>query len=193
MATIRVTLAMMGYPNVADNCLIVLQSLCYKAGYDLVLRNQTNYKNKQEIEDYFNNLHLPFAFESVHNPEIDVTPSYTLVLGTLVEADNANIWKCIDKYCLSKGIYNRNKDVYKPSYKTNTYFLISDYGESSQKVDSKPLCFSVAKTKAFNLINSKVAKYVYIVNSTTLRIMGSCSKGSLYEEFTEPIYYNTEL
>ena len=78
------------------------------------------------------------------------------------------------------------------SYIPNTYFVVYNYGEKDQRIDSKPGILGVVKQKATRCINEGKAQTATVVDANTLRIAG-VSDSTGYEEFTDLVYFNSEL
>ena len=177
MATVRVVLKALGYPNIAPNSVLVLQSLA-DVGFKIILKNMT-YSNKAVIEDYFEKLNLSVSFEHVKNPDIDILDNKATIGKDEIKNSSVDkIWEEIDKLCLTKQIYERNPiDSYIPSYKPNTYFLVLDYGLPTQLVDSKPVMLCAAHQKGSRIMNARSAiKTIDVVDSLTLKVMDHWNK-----------------
>lgn len=188
MSTIRLSLCAMGYPQVAPNCLVVLQSLMAE-GYNVVLRD-VYYRDRNSIVDYFERLGVAVTFDAVRSPDIDVLRDSFKVHNTKHPFDS---WKDIDQVCLKENIYSRkSRYSFVPSYKPNTYFIVLNYGEKTQVVDSSSIALSTAKQRASGLVSSGKSSTVTIVDANTLRIAGIVDKDG-YEEFEELVYFNNEL
>ena len=188
MSSIRLSLCAIGYPNVAPNCLVVLQSL-RTAGFDILLRD-VYYRDKDAIEDYFDQLGIPVKFDHVKEPEIDVLRNKIKILNKSYIFCS---WQDIDELCLKAEIYSRNSRYsFIPSYKPDTYFMVLNYGEKTQIVDSNAHPLSTIKSRATTLVNSGKSSSVTIVDANTLQIMGVTDKNG-FEEFEDIVYFNNEL
>lgn len=188
MSTIRLSLCSLGYPQVAPNCLIVLQALT-AAGFHVILRD-VYYRDRNSIVNYFENLGISITFDPVKNPDIDVLRNTFKVYNITYSFTS---WKDIDQVCLKKNIYSRkSRYSFIPSYKPNTYFVVLNYGERTQVVDSSAIVLPTAKQRAVSLISSGKSTTVTIVDANTLRIVGVVNNNG-YDEFEEVIYFNNEL
>lgn len=188
MSTIRLSLCSLGYPHIAPNCLVVLQSLM-AVGFNLVLRD-VYYRDRDSILDYFEKLGLSVIFDTVKHPDIDVLRDSFKINNTKYPFTS---WKDVDQACLKENIYSRkSRYSFVPSYKPNTYFIVLNYGEKTQVVDSSAIALSTAKQRSIGLVSSGKSSVVTIVDANTLRIAGIVDKNG-YEEFEELIYFNNEL
>ena len=194
MATVRITTRSVGYPNIAPNSILVLQSL-YNAGYKIVLRN-TFYKDKPSIIEYFQDHNIHISFMNVHNPDIEISKDSAYVGSTKIQSNKKDLWEDIDQYCVSNKIYDRNYiSDYIPSYKNNTFFLVVDYGLSSQLFDSKPMTMSVAHKKGMSIAKELPSiKSIDVVNSTTLQVVEHFNMElQEFEPATEEVFLNVML
>lgn len=192
MATVRVVLKALGYPNVAPNSVLVLQSL-QEVGFKIVLKNMT-YSDKEAIEDYFLQHNLNVSFEHVKNPDIDILDNKAVIGGNEIKNSSVDkIWEEIDKLCISRQIYERNPiDSYIPSYKPDSYFLVLDYGLPTQLVDSKPVMLKAAHQKGSRIMNARrTINTIDVVDSTTLKIVDHWNKRlKKFEASTEEVFFN---
>jgi hypothetical protein len=188
MAIARITLHALGFPNVSPNCLIVLQKLCAE-GFKIILKD-VHYKDRDAIVDYFDRLNIPFSFSTSRDPEIDILNKRFRIYSKYYPWGQ-NRWDDIDKTMMKEEVYSRS-DGFIPSYVPNTYFVVYNYGEKDQHIDSKPGVLGVVKQKATRCINEGKAQTATVVDANTLRIAG-VSDSTGYEEFTDLVYFNSEL
>ena len=191
MATVRVTLKSLGYPNIAPNMPIVLQSLV-NAGYDVILRD-IPYGDKNSIIDYFDKLGIPIRFASVPQPSIEIIDNKALFQIGEVKGTQDTFWRLLDKKCLALKLYRRVKAFgFTPSYKENTYFLVVDYGLPTQAIHSYPISSSSIRKKCENLIElNSETQTIDIVNSTSFLIEWTFNKERMaLEPLDEPSYFS---
>jgi hypothetical protein len=190
MATVRINLKSVCYPDVSPNCLTVLQSLSH-VGFKVVLRN-VYYKNKDKIVEYFDDRNIKISFASISKPDIDIVEDEAYIGDEIIHADNSILWESVDKYCLEKQIYERKaKEDYIPSYKDG-FFLVCDYCLDSQFIDSKPISLKAGHTKGSKLYKAKPnIKTIDLVNSTTLEVVEHYDmKLQCFTPATELVYLN---
>ena len=192
MATVRVTMYSLGYPRVRPNCLLVLQSLCAN-GYKVVMKD-SNYKDREAILNYFDRINIPVEFVKINNPDIDILNTTFRIGNHYHRWDKPYNWSEIDKYCLNHGVYSREAGFsFVPvDYLPDTFFVVKDYGESTQEVDSMPISYVGAKQKSTRLCNSGKANTVTIVDANSFRVAGVSTKDG-YTELEELVYFNNEL
>lgn len=191
MAIVRINLGALGYPNVAPNSLLVLQSLSAE-GHKLVLRN-VYYRNKQQIIDYFHDRNLKIAFLHTNRPDIDIKKNQALIYGEVVEGEAGTLWENIDLYCLEKGLYQReeNHASYIPYYKEG-FFVVVDYGLSTQMIDSKPISLKAAHTKGSKLFKANPAiQTIDLVNAETFEVVEHYdTENKCFVPATETVFFS---
>lgn len=191
MATVRVNLMSLDYPDVAPNSILVLQSL-RAAGYKLIMRN-VYYKNKERVIDYFEDRNLKISFIHVRNPEIDIVAGRAVINGDVIRGDNNSLWERVDQYCLEHHIYEREQtpDVFIPSYKEG-FFVVTDYGLNTQAIDSKPISLKACHTKGAKMFKANPSiNTIDLVNATTLEVVEHFDKKQkCFVAATEKVYFS---
>ena len=188
MSSIRLSLCAMNYPHVAPNCLVVLQAL-RSVGFDITLKDMF-YHNREDIKEYFEDLGLSVSFDPIKKPEICILKNSIILHSKKYFFSD---WRDIDQLCLEQKIYSRNSRYsFVPSYKPDTYFLVLNYGEKTQIVDSTVDSLLNIKHQAKKLIDEGKSQCITIVDANTLQILGSFDKNG-FEEFDDIIYFNNEL
>ena len=154
------------------------------------------YKDKPSIIEYFQDHNIHISFMNVHNPDIEISKDSAYVGSTKIQSNKKDLWEDIDQYCVSNKIYDRNYiSDYIPSYKNNTFFLVVDYGLSSQLFDSKPMTMSVAHKKGMSIAKELPSiKSIDVVNSTTLQVVEHFNMElQEFEPATEEVFLNVML
>lgn len=195
MPAIRLTLKSVSYPDIAPNSVLVLQSLS-DVGFEIILKNM-KYRDREEIAEYFNKHNLSVSFRQITKPDIDVV-DYQALVGTekISNVTPETIWEEIDKLCLSRQIYERNAiSSYMPTYKKGYFFLVLDYGLSSQLVDSIPVTYKGAHQKGSRIMGVRPnIKTMDLVDSTTLKIVEHFDKACFkFLPASEEVYFNVTL
>lgn len=189
MPFVRVTLHAVGYPKVSPNCLLVLQKLC-AIGFSVVMKD-VFYHNREAIIDYFDSLGIPVTFSTVYQPEIDIRVDRYKIFGRPYHWYNNKNWEEVDKSLMEAEVYSR-EDGFKPCYLPNTYFVVYNYGDKDQNIDSKQSSMNAVKQKATRSVHEGKARSATIIDANTLRIVG-VFENNQYEEFTDLVYFNSEL
>ena len=193
MPNVRVSLSSIGYnSNPIPNSLLVLQSL-YKEGFTISLLNGKRYRDKKEILEWFYDRGIRVNFIDVSKPDIEVNNTFVRVLGEKSDFELVDGWENLDKLLISKGVYERDEESYSPSYKKDSYFLVMNYGDADQFIDSKPR--SLDRTHRFcKTINShKEVRTIHIVNSTTFEAVEVFNFSTGKFEVLEPDVYFSVL
>lgn len=171
MPNVRVSLASVGYKKrPVSNSLLVLQSL-YKEGYTVSLLNGKRYSKKEDILEWFLDRHIRIHFIDVQKPDIEVNNTFVKVFGDKQKFDLDNGWEQLDKHLLNLGVYSRNKDTYIPSYKEDAYFLVMNYGDKDQFIDSNPKSFLRCQRACKSLNTTQDVRNIHIVKCTTLEMV----------------------
>lgn len=190
MATVRVSLHALGFPRVSSNCLLVLQKLNAE-GFNIIIKD-VYYKDRDAIISYFDRLNIPFTFSKMNEPEIDILNRRFRILRNYYYWKNQDSWEEIDRALQEREIYARSDVEYIPNYSPDSFFVVYNYGDRDQKVDSKPGTLGVIKQKASRSVNEGKVRTATVVDSNSLRIAG-VSDSDGYEEFTELLYFNTAI
>lgn len=201
MPNVRVSLSSIGYhsnlipgyqSNPIPNSLFVLQSL-YKEGFTISLLNGKRYKDKYEISEWFYDRGLHVKFIDVSKPDIEVNNTFVRVLGEKSDFDLVNGWENLDKLLVNKGVYERDNNSYIPSYKKDSYFLVMNYGDKDQFIDSKPRSLDRSHRFCKTINSHKEVRTIHIINSTTLEAVEFFDFSTGKFEALEPDVYFSVL
>lgn len=195
MATVRITLKAVGYPKIAPNSTLVLQSL-EDVGFNIVLKDM-KYKYKEKIIDYFHDHNLHISFKSIKDPDIDITDSLAIIgMDEIRDCTVDDLWERVDHLCLTNQVYERNPiDSFIPSYEPDSYFLVLDYGLSSQLIDSKPISIKGAHTKGARIMNARPSiNTIDVVEAATFKVVEHFNKGlGCFESATEDVFFSLSV
>lgn len=171
MPNVRVSLSSVGFKKTPiPNSILVLQSL-YKEGFTISLLNGKRYSKKMDILEWFADRNIRIHFLDVQKPEIEVNNTFVKVLDEKKSFDLVSGWEQLDKQLLEKGIYERKDNDYHPSYTENTYFMVMNYGEKDQFIDSNPKSFKRCQRACKSLNTLKDVRTIHIVDCNTLAMV----------------------
>ena len=193
MPNVRVSLSSIGYnSNPIPNSLLVLQSL-YKEGFTISLLNGKRYRDKKEILEWFYDRGIRVNFIDVSRPDIEVNNTFVRVLGEKSDFELVDGWENLDKLLISKGVYERDEESYSPSYKKDSYFLVMNYGDADQFIDSKPRSLDRIHRFCKTINSHKEVRTIHIVNSTTFEAVEVFNFSTGKFEALEPDVYFSVL
>lgn len=193
MPNVRVSLSSIGYNNnPIPNSLLVLQSL-YKEGFTISLLNGKRYRDKKEILEWFYDRGIRVNFIDVSKPDIEVNNTFVRVLGEKSDFELVDGWENLDKLLISKGVYERDEESYTPSYKKDSYFLVMNYGDADQFIDSKPRSLDRIRRFCKTINSHKEVRTIHIVNSTTFEAVEVFNFSTGKFEALEPDVYFSVL
>ena len=193
MPNVRVSLSSIGYnSNPIPNSLLVLQSL-YREGFTISLLNGKRYRDKKEILEWFYDRGIRVNFIDVSKPDIEVNNTFVRVLGEKSDFELVDGWENLDKLLISKGVYERDEESYSPSYKKDSYFLVMNYGDADQFIDSKPRSLDRIHRFCKTINSHKEVRTIHIVNSTTFEAVEVFNFSTGKFEALEPDVYFSVL
>lgn len=193
MGTVRITLNSVRYPEEVSFSTFVLQSLS-KAGFKIILKN-CKYKDRDAIKDYFSDRNISVDFKCTR-PDLDITDTFFSYSDVFIRNDIKDIeslWKELDKLCIENQLYTRNitRDFI-PAFKSNSFFVVTDYCLATQKIYTSNITLRSAKLKGVNLAKSEHRiKSIDVVDATTFRVVEQYNKRlKKFEPLSEDIYFS---
>ena len=135
--SVLVSLSATGYPDFKPDCIGVLQNL-YDSGYDIVLANGTNFKDKMAKVEAFNDAHVSIRLKprATRDFFLKIKDDYFVLNGIRYEYDGEDMWDYLDFILEDMDVYRHFPHLpFTCGAKKGHDFIVYDFGLANHTVE----------------------------------------------------------